>query len=563
MRHESSRVGARHWAWAALCLLPLLVAAQTPADLDQAAAAEAAAAGPDVALVRFRGSTLFEIRAPIGSMSTAERASAIERRLLDVASGPDSVLANLRVIERDGFSEIYAGDALVRAVTDRDAERTGRTRRQLAADQLLVIRDALEVEFRDRSIASLLRGALLALGASVVLAGLLLVLRRFHRRWQARVTALARSWRQRAGAHVHLLSPAAFIEAGRTASGLIAWLIAIALFYFYLDFVLSLFPWTRGIAAAMVATVTRIVKSVLTGFVSYLPDLFSIAVIVVIARVILKGVRRLFDQIAEGRLTIASFYPEWAAPTYSLVRFFVIAVAAVMVFPYLPGSGSEGFKGVSVFLGLLVSLGAASAIANVIAGIVITYMRPFRVGERVKIADAVGDVTGKDLFVVRLRTVKNVDITIPNSLVLANHIVNFSSSAATRGLVLHTKVTIGYDVPWRKVHELMIGAARRVEGILESPAPFVLQTSLDDFSVSYELNAFTDRPAGMAGLYSRLHAEVLDAFNAAGVEIMSPAYTAVRDGNRAAIPEEHLPKDYRAPAFSLLSRVLQPDRGSS
>ncbi len=556
---------------AGLCGLPLFAAAQAPAEeaaaqtpvgADAAAAAETAASA-EVAPVRFRGATLFEVGAPIGALTTAERAAAIEQRLLDVAKGSDGVLDNLRVIERDGFSEIYAGDALIRAVTDPDAERTGRTRRQLAADQLVVIRDALATEFRDRSIASLLRGALLALAASAVLGLLLFGLRRFHTKWQQQILELANRWRERAGAHVHLLSPATFIEAGRTASGVVAWLIAIALFYFYLDFVLSLFPWTRGIAAAMVTTVTGIVKKVLTAFVGYAPDLFSIVVIVLIARLILKGVRRFFDQIAMERLTLPSFYPEWAAPTYSLVRFFVIAVAAVMVFPYMPGSGSEGFKGISVFIGLLVSLGAASAIANVIAGIVITYMRPFRVGERVKIADAVGDVTGKDLFVVRLRTVKNVDITIPNSLVLANHIINFSSSAATRGLVLHTRVTIGYDVPWRQVHELLTGAARKVEGILESPAPFVLQTSLDDFSVAYELNAYTDRPAEMAALYSRLHAEVQDAFNAAGVEILSPVYSAVRDGNRATIPDEHLPKDYETPSFNLLARVLRPERGGT
>jgi small-conductance mechanosensitive channel len=357
-----------------------------------------------------------------------------------------------------------------------------------------------------------------------------------------------------------LLSSAAVAESIRGAAALLALAVGFALLYAYLQFVLSLFPWTRGIADLMVSSATGIVTDLLSGLFGYLPDLFSIVVIVFIARLLLRGLRGMFDQVGSGRIALGSFYPEWAAPTYSLVRFLVIAVAAVMVFPYLPGSGSEGFKGISVFLGLLVSLGAASAIANVIAGIVITYMRPFRVGERVKIADAVGDVIGKDLFVVRLRTVKNVDITIPNSLVLANHIVNFSSSAATRGLVLHTKVTIGYDVPWRKVHELMIGAARRVEGILESPPPYVLQTSLDDFSVSYELNACTDRPSEMATLYSRLHGEVLDAFNAAGVEIMSPAYTAVRDGNRATIPDEHLPKDYRPPAFNVFSRILRPQQ---
>lgn len=186
-----------------------------------------------------------------------------------------------------------------------------------------------------------------------------------------------------------------------------------------------------------------------------------------------------------------------------------------------------------------------------VSGVVITYMRPFRIGDRVKIADTTGDVVEKTLLVTRIRTTKNVDITIPNAMVLGSHIINFSSSANEKGLILHTTVTIGYDVPWNKVHELLISASNETEHILKEPKPFVLQTSLDDFYVSYELNAYTNEPGKMARIYSQLHSKIQDKFNEAGVEIMSPHYGAMRDGNQTTIPENYLPKTYEPPAFKI------------
>jgi len=544
----------------ALALLALWAAApgataqETPAASTSAVTARTEAGTPAVP-VRFRGRTLFEVDSSIGTFSAQERAAAIEQHLLDLSRASPEILGRMRVVERDGRSDLYAGDTLVRVITDDDARGTGRTRRQLAADQQRIVAEVLSVEFRDRSAAALMRGAALAAVATAVFVGLMVLVLRLNRFTRRGVHRAAQKWKWTGGlAHLRLLTPANVAGLSRTLSAALAWTLALLLVYFYLEYVLSLFPWTRGLAADMVAAAKSAVTGVLSALVGYIPELLNIVVIVIVARLALRIMKRLFVDVSAGRLTLGGFYPEWAMPTYSLLRALVIAIAAVMVFPYLPGSGSDGFKGVSVFIGLLVSLGAASAIANVIAGIVITYMRPFRIGDRVKIADAVGDVTGKDLFVVRLRTIKNVDITVPNALVLANHIVNFSSSAAERGLVLHTTVTIGYDAPWQKVHALLEQAARSVEGIKGEPAPFVFQTSLDDSYVSYELNAHTDRPREMQALYSALHAAIQDAFNAAGIEIMSPHYSAVRDGSRMAVPDEYLPKDYEKPGLALFLR---------
>lgn len=321
------------------------------------------------------------------------------------------------------------------------------------------------------------------------------------------------------------------------------------LLYITIPIILSFFPWTEAYADRLFGYVLEPFASVWGAFVGFVPNLFTIGAIAVVTWYLLKLIRLVFVGLARGTIHFPNFYPEWAIPTYKIVRTLVLLFAFIAIWPYLPGSDSDAFKGVGVLVGLLISFGSASAIGNAIGGVVITYMRPFRIGDRVKIADTVGDVVEKTLLVTRIRTIKNVEITIPNSMVLGSHITNYSASAAHAGLILNTTVTIGYDVPWRQVHELLVAAARETPNVVAEPAPFVLQTSLNDFYVSYELNAYTDVPNRMALTYSHLHQNIQDRFNGAGVEIMSPHYRAARDGGHTTIPAEHLPADYRAPAL--------------
>jgi small-conductance mechanosensitive channel len=321
--------------------------------------------------------------------------------------------------------------------------------------------------------------------------------------------------------------------------------------YFYTTIVFSFFAFSRTWAQTLVNYIVGPLLNVFTAFISFLPQLFFIVVIVFVTRGFVKIIKAMFAEVGRGAISLPGFYAEWAEPTYKIVRFLVFAFAAIMIFPYLPGSDSPAFQGVSVFLGILFSLGSTSAVSNIVSGTVLTYMRPFNKGDRVKIADTTGDVIEKTLLVTRIRTVKNVDITIPNAMVLGSHIINFSSAAKERGLILHTTVTIGYDAPWRQVHDLLTSAAATTSHILKTPPPFVLQTSLDDFYPSYELNAYTDQPNIMAGIYSELHQNIQDKFNEAGVEIMSPHYAAVRDGNQIALPPDYLPKPYAAPGFRI------------
>ena len=231
-------------------------------------------------------------------------------------------------------------------------------------------------------------------------------------------------------------------------------------------------------------------------------------------------------------------------PTYKIVRVLIIVLCAVVIYPYIPGTGSMAFKGISVFAGLLISLGASSAISNIIAGYTMTYRRAFRVGDRVKIGDHLGDVIAMRLLVTHLKTPKNEEVVVPNSLILNSQIINFSSISREKGLILHTGVTIGYDVPWRQVEALLLMAAGKTPGILREPKPFVFQKSLGDFYIEYELNAFTNDPLDQMRTYSDLHKNILDAFNEYGVQITSPNYESDPD-NLKIVPRE---KWYAAPA---------------
>jgi small-conductance mechanosensitive channel len=269
---------------------------------------------------------------------------------------------------------------------------------------------------------------------------------------------------------------------------LVVWLVGL---YIFIPLILTFFPQTSGLVASYLDYLTAPIYRLFWGVISFLPNVVFIVVVVVAIRYVLKVLRVIFTEIQKGKIAFSGFHQDWAEPTFKLLRVLIVVLAVVMISPYLPGFGSPAFQGVSIFLGLLLSLGSTAAIANIVAGVALTYMRPFNVGDRVKIADTMGDVVEKTLLITRVRTIKNVEVTIPNSMVLGSHMINLSALAQQSGLILFTTVTIGYDAPWRKVHELLITSARATRDILDDPAPFVLQISLNDFSITYELNAYT------------------------------------------------------------------------
>jgi small-conductance mechanosensitive channel len=305
-------------------------------------------------------------------------------------------------------------------------------------------------------------------------------------------------------------------------------ILIVILLYIALPIVFSFFAFTRGWANLLLGYVTDPLSKAGMALINYIPSLFSIVVIYMITKFFVRFLKIIFVKLEKGEIKLPGFFPEWAMPTYRIIAGISYIFMFIVIFPYLPGSDSPVFKGVSVFLGVLFSLGSTSAIANLVAGLVITYMRPFKIGDRVQIGDTLGNVVEKNLLVTRLLTPKNEEVTIPNANILTAKNVNFSTTSKNMGLILHTQVTIGYDVPWQQVHELLIKAAENTDGIIKDKKPFVLQTALNDFYISYELNVYTDKPKHMAIIYSRLHQNIQDEFNKANVEILSPHYEVNR-----------------------------------
>jgi small-conductance mechanosensitive channel len=314
--------------------------------------------------------------------------------------------------------------------------------------------------------------------------------------------------------------------------------IGVILLYAYFALVFSLFPWTQGWSWQLLNFAQTESLQALRWVAGALPGFLMIVVIVTVFRWLNQLSDRLFNTIARGSLRIGGMHPELARPSKRIARIVLWAGALAVAFPYIPGSESKAVQGVSLFIGVLFSLGSTGIVGNVISGIVLTYSRSFRTGDRVKIGDQVGDVTNLGFFATKLRSIRNEEVTIPNGQVAASAIINYTRLAEDPGLILHTEVTIGYDVDWRIVHELLGEAAGKVAGIEAEPAPWVLQRSLNDHHVSYELNCVTHDSHAQLRLYSELHQEIQDAFARAGIEILSPGFQALRDANIAILPHE-------------------------
>ncbi len=534
---------------------------------DSARKAATSAAQQDSAMgapVVFGGDTLFYLRARFGAFTPGERAAAVSQRLALLApaigSGADSIV----VLDSDSGTQLTVGQQVLMTVLDADIETTRTATHAARAATAHAYAEAITREARTYAASHSSRALIQGIAyAAAVLVALLVIFAGISWLFKRSYDALARQRIALPAVRIQRLEllSAKRMEAMLTMlARLLRVIVTLTLLYVALSLILSFFPYTAGYASRIIEYTIAPIRQAGHAFLTYLPDLFTIVVIVIITRYLIKLLASIFRALEVGAITINGFYQDWATPTYKLVRTLVIVFAAVLMFPHLPGSSSDAFKGISVFLGVLVSLGSSGAVSNMVAGVVLTYTRAFQVGDRVQIGDTTGDVTQRTLLVTRVVTIKNVEVTIPNSSVLSSHALNFSRLASTTGVILHTTVTIGYDAPWRRVHELLLAAADATTDALKSPKPFVLQTSLDDFYVSYQLNFYTDKPARMAMIYAEVHQKIQDAFNEGGVEITSPHFRALRDGNQVAIPESYLPGSYRAPAFRV---ALQPDGGES
>lgn len=499
--------------------------------------------------------TLYYVYLRLGSFKANDRAESITKKIANLYESAFFYPDSLKVVQsEDSYDLIYNNDVVVMAITDLDALWFNKTPDVLAAEYLDIIKKRIKYQKSQHSLINWAKriGLVLAviLGLTVLIKLINFLFKKgeiyFRRKNQQLFDYLV-------GKEIKILSPEQIQNILLKVYNVVRILVIIIIIYLSLPLMFSIFPETEGLTSQLIQWILTPVLKTLNAVIAFLPDLFTIVVIYLFFKYTIKGLKYFVTEISKGTLKIKGFHADWATPTFNILKFVLYAFMLVIVWPYLPGSGSAAFQGVSVFLGILISLGSSSAITNMVAGLVITYMRPFKIGDRVKIGDHVGDVVEKTMLVTRIKTIKNEDITVPNSAVLSGSTINYSSNTRnlTDGLIVHTTITIGYDVPWKKLHEVLINAALKVDLIKNDPKPFVLQTSLDDFYVSYQINAYTKFATKQAVIYSELHQNIQDACNEAGIEILSPHYRAARDGNTTTIPSEYLPEDYVAPAFRI------------
>ncbi|MEN9222235.1 MAG: mechanosensitive ion channel family protein [Thermostichus sp. BF3_bins_97] len=516
--------------------------------------------------VVLNGQVLFRVQNPVGPFSAEERAAAISRRLNQLAL--DRTLDPSRLLvrpQRGGDVGIFYGSQLILVVTEEDGETAGQDPLTLALERLGRVRTAITEYRQKRSWSYLLPSLGMALLATILFGLALRVLFAVTPRLMGRLETERDQQRLalRLG-QIVLLPARRVVDLLLEVLRLLHLGLILIFAYFYLIEVLILFPWTEQLARSLLLSLLAGLETGLSLLAGYLPNLGAVFLIALITYYVLRLVRLVFLEVKQGNLVLPGFYSEWADPTFVLVSISIFALAAGLAMPYLPGFGSPAFQGVSIFLGVLLSLGSTATITNVVAGFILIYTRAFQVGDRIQIGETLGDVVEKTLLATRLRTPLNVLVTIPNAMILGTSISNFSTSSREMdiGLLLCTTVTLGYDIPWRTIHATLVEAALATEHVLSEPAPFVFQTSLEDNYVSYTLHVYTLQPQKMGLIRSQLNQNIQDKCNEAGIEILSPAYSALRDGNSSTIPESYLPKDYIAPGFRWFPNQGSPSDGS-
>tara|TARA_B110000259_G_C14000757_1_gene396168 strand:+ start:116 stop:1978 length:1863 start_codon:yes stop_codon:yes gene_type:complete len=501
-------------------------------------------------VIGFFNDTLFTVYSNLGSFSAKERASAVSVRLKKIAQIRNFAADSLKqTAEYNNLNLVYA-DIIVMSISEDDALWANINKESIATNYQKIIAEAVIQYQNETNIVTLLKEFGLALLVLIITFFIIKYILKLFR-WTA-VKIYAQKNIHIKGIKIRdyiLFDASREVSALITLNKILKWLVVLSIVYIALPILFGIFPWTKNMAQTLFGFVLNPLKDIGLSLWGFLPNLITIIVIVIVFKYVLKGLYFLKSEIQEENLKLPGFYSDWASPTYQIIKVLVFAFMIIVIFPYLPGSDSPVFQGVSVFLGFLFTFGSAGSLSNVIAGLVLTYMRLFKIGDRVMIGGISGDVIEKNMLVTRVRTIKNEIISIPNSTVMNSHTINYSSDAPEKGLIMHSTVTIGYDVPWRDMHQVLVAAALQTPLILKDPAPFVLQTSLDDFYVSYQINAYTRESNKQAVIYSELHQNIQDLCNKAGIEIMSPHYRAARDGNQSTIPADQLPKDYQIPSF--------------
>ena len=498
------------------------------------------------------------INTGLGPFSPAIRAEKISERLENLAKDITMVQDSFFISEESGYTLISYKETIIMSISDADAETLGLARQKMAVNYVAIIKKSFIDNIEKKSFTAWL----ISIGYTILtLIGLviIIVLINILFKWiNKKLLNYEKGLKRKRKSIFRYLAPKGPQYFFIFLSNIVKIALIVLILFLYLPLLFGFMPWTKELVTQFYAYIANPVKYIINGFIDFLPNIFFIIIILLITRYILRILNYVSQEIEDEKLKLKGFHKEWAHPTLNIVKIIVYAFSIVFMFPYLPGSDSPAFQGVSIFLGVLFSLGSTSAIANIVAGIVITYMQPFVIGDRVMINGVVGDVVEKTLLVTRIRTTKNEDVTIPNSNIINTHLWNYSKNAKELGIIIHPTVTIGYDVPSETVNKLLLNAAKNTKNLTREFKPFVLQKSLNDFYVEYELNVYTKQPAKMPMFYSELNKSIQSEFNKAGIEILSPHYNAIRDGNASTIPGEV--SDNRNPVEKIIDKVSGKDQ---
>jgi small-conductance mechanosensitive channel len=509
--------------WGVVVVSAPALAAEKQADDNQARVADAETELP-VAAVEIDGRVLHRVRG-LAALTAEKRAANIAARIAAIAADASVPPDAVQQVEIESGTAIVAGSRRLMVVVESDARLESIDRKVLANIIVSSIREAVVNYRQARTREALINSALFAIAATGLLAGCAVLViwlsgrarADLERRYRRRIQSVGIQSFQIVRAEQIWGALSRLVDASRV-------IIILVLTFIYLQYVLGLFPWTRGTARHLLGYVLDPLGTMGAGIVDGIPNFLFLVILFFLTRYLLKLIHLFFTAVGRGEVKLAGFEREWADPTYKLLRIGVVVFVLVVAYPYIPGSGSDAFKGISIFIGILFSLGSSAAISNLIAGYSLTYRRAFRIGDRVKIGDKMGDVTEMRLQATHLRTIKNEEVIVPNSNILNNEVVNYSSLAHSGGLILHTTVGIGYETPWRQVEAMLLMAAERTPGLMKEPPPFVRHEALGDFAVSYEINVYCDNAQAMGQIYTDLHRNILDIFNEYEVQIMTPAY---------------------------------------
>ncbi|WP_299944547.1 mechanosensitive ion channel domain-containing protein [uncultured Ruegeria sp.] len=517
-----------------LCALALPVTGQnTPDDAPIVDETESEAFKAPVIV---DGDTLFHLRGS-SALPAPERAENVQDKIVEVAEASDATEVSITFEDSEFGIRIYADGVQVSIVTDADAELEQMDLNVISVLHGDAIKQSIEGYRANRTEQARVSGAIEALGWTLGFALFVVVILWLHRRIRRRTLVFVQRYLKdvetATAKSVQAEAIAALIRYGLNFVLLAVFFLG---FYYFLSFVLLAFAETRYFAQLLLTYLTQPVLQIAKGVISYIPNLIMLGLIAWITLYVIKGMRVFFDAVEAGTFDLGDFEKHWVNPTFNIARVVVVLIALVFAVPYIPGSDSAAFQGLTILVGAMLSLGANSVVSNMLAGLFVIYRRSTSIGDRIQIGDHIGDVVRIKLMETHLKSIKNELISIPNAQLMNSDVVNFSKKTDGSGLLLHTTVGIGYEEPSEKVEAMLIEAAHRTKGIKAKPEPFVLWTALADYAINYQINGYTTRGSSIPKIRSDLHRNIVDVFNENNVQIMTPSYMA--DPPEPKIPAE-------------------------